>query len=275
MKRKIIKIDENKCNGCGNCIPDCPEGALKMIDGKARLLSDLFCDGLGACMGACPVGAISVQEREAEPYNEKKVMENIVKAGENTIKAHLKHLDEHGETSYLEQAIEYLKEQNIEVPVYKEESKCMSGGCPGSRIIDMREPASEDSSAGESVTLSSKLRQWPVQLALVNPHAPYFNDADLLITADCVPFANANFHNEFLKGKALVIFCPKLDIDIDRYIDKLSIIIRDNNIKSLTAVRMQVPCCGGTTMVLNEALKKSGKNIDVEEYVISLQGEVL
>ncbi len=273
MKRKIIKIDEEKCNGCGNCIPGCPEGALQIIDGKARLISDLFCDGLGACIGECSVGAISIDEREAEAYNEKKVMVNIVKAGQNTIKAHLKHLEGHGEIEYLNQAVEFLKENDIEVPEYKEESGCMLGGCPGAKTIDMREDVLE--TATENVELESKLRQWPVQLSLVNPHAPYFANADLLVSADCVPFANPNFHNKFLQGKPIVIFCPKLDGDVEKYIDKLSIIIRDNDIKSLSVVRMQVPCCGGTTVILKEALKNSGKDIDIKEFIISLQGKVL
>jgi len=270
MKRKIIKIDEKKCNGCGNCIPDCPEGALQMIDGKARLVSDLFCDGLGACIGSCLQNAITVEEREAEPYDEKKVMENIAKAGENTIKAHLKHLDEHGELKYLIQAIEYLQENNINVPRYKEESACMPGGCPGSRMLDMREDNDDEN---ENAQIKSKLRQWPVQLALINPNAPYFNDAHLLVSADCVPYASANFHNDFLKGKSVVIFCPKLDSGIERYIDKLTLLFKSN--KSVTALRMQVPCCGGITAVLQKAVEKSGKNIEIEETVISLQGEKL
>lgn len=275
MKRNIIKIDEYKCTGCGNCIPDCPEGALQLIDGKARLVSDLFCDGLGACMGACPENAITVEEREAEPYNEKKVMENIVKAGTNTIKAHLKHLDDHGEEGYLNQAIEYLKENNIGIPKYNESSTCEAGSCPGSKTIDMRETAADENKADNNIKLKSELRQWPVQLALINPHAPYFNDSDLLIAADCVPFASADFHNEFLSGKSLVIFCPKLDSDTDRYIEKLSKLIRDNNIKSITALRMQVPCCGGTTMIAQKAVEKSGKQIDIKEQIISIQGDKL
>jgi ferredoxin len=275
MKRRIIKIDDDKCTGCGNCIPDCPEGALQLIDGKARLVSDLFCDGLGACIGSCPEGAISVEEREAEPYNEKKVMGNIVKAGTNTIKAHLKHLDDHGEAAYLNQAIEYLKDNKIDIPEYKEASACESGVCPGSKTIDMRGASMDEGNMDRDIKMSSKLRQWPVQLALVNPHAPYFKNADLLIAADCIPFASANFHNEFLSGRTVVIFCPKLDSDINGYIEKLSIIIRDNDIKSIAIVRMQVPCCGGATMIARKATEKSGKQIEAKEHVISLQGELL
>lgn len=275
MKRRIIKIDDEKCTGCGNCIPDCPEGALQLIDGKARLISDLFCDGLGACIGSCPEGAISVEEREAEPYDEKKVMKNIVKAGANTIKAHLKHLDDHGEIDYLNQAAEYLKDNGIDIPEYKENSACESGFCPGSKMIDMRGAPMDESNMGRNIKMSSRLRQWPVQLALVNPHAPYFNDVDLLIAADCVPFVSANFHSEFLLGKSLVVFCPKLDGDIERYIEKLSIIIRDNDVKSITTVRMQVPCCGGTTMIAKKAIEKSGKQIEIKEHIMSLQGELL
>jgi len=232
MKRKIIKIDEKKCNGCGECIPNCPEGALQIIDGKARLISDLFCDGLGACIGDCPLGAIKVEEREAEPYNEAKVMINVIKGGPNVIKAHLKHLKDHNETKFYNQAIEFLNENKIE--------------------------------------LKSELRQWPTQLHLLNPQASYFQDADLLVAADCVPFALNNFHGQYLKGKTLAHFCPKLDNSYEEYVEKLSQIFKLNNIKSVKILKMEVPCCNGTRATVDAALQKSGKNIKIEDITINI-----
>ncbi|MBI5144848.1 MAG: 4Fe-4S binding protein, partial [Candidatus Omnitrophica bacterium] len=236
-KRKIIKIDEEKCNGCGLCIPNCPEGAIQIIDGKARLVSDLFCDGLGACMGYCPQGAISIEEREAEGYDERKVMENIVIQGENVIKAHLEHLQGHHQEEYLQQAIDFLKEKNIKIPTHS------FSGCPGSRVMDFREKkASREKKI--VLTQASQLKTWPVQLKLVPVNAPYLNSADLLIAADCVPFAYADFHQDLLKGKILLVGCPKLD-DIKIYQEKISEIVKNNNIKSITSAHMEVPCCFG------------------------------
>jgi NAD-dependent dihydropyrimidine dehydrogenase PreA subunit len=208
MKRDVIRINEEKCTGCGDCIPGCPEGALQVIDGKARLISDLFCDGLGACIGTCPQGAIEVEQREAEPYDENKVMENIVKAGPNVIKAHLKHLNDHGQRKFLNQAVSFLKEKNIEIPDYEEESP-LSSSCPGSTMRDLSESKLE--SNNQPQIFGTELRNWPVQLQLLNPNAPYLKNADLLIAADCAPFAYANFHQRFLKDKVLIILCPKLD----------------------------------------------------------------
>lgn len=268
MKRRIIKIDEDKCTGCGECIPDCPEGALQIIDGKARLISDLFCDGLGACIKKCPENAMTIEEREAEEYNEKKVMVNIIKGGINVIKAHLKHLKEHGEEKLLKEAIEYMKENNIEVPEF-EDKPC---GCPGSMQRDMR---NKMSASNNNIEMHSELRNWPIQLKLINPNAPYLDNIDLLISADCVPFTYANFHSKFLKGKVLMMLCPKLDSDIDSYIEKLANIFKTKNIKSITIVRMEVPCCGGVEMIVEAALKKANKNIIIKEYTISIDGEII
>ncbi len=274
MKRQIITIDETKCTGCGNCIPGCPEGALQIIDGKARLVSDLFCDGLGACLGTCPEGAISVEEREAEPYNERLVMENIVKQGTNTIKAHLKHLADHGENTLLAQAIAFLNEKKMDVPDYKCAEQEEACGCAGGAAKVLSKPGtpSVDKPAGR---IESELRQWPVQLHLINPNADYFDNADLLISADCVPYAFGNYHRRFLQGKIVITLCPKLDKDIDRYVDKLAEIFRLHRIKSLSIVRMEVPCCGGTELIVQKALKKAGKVHMVKLTVISLQGEIL
>lgn len=281
MKRKIIKIDEEKCDGCGLCIPDCPEGALQVIDEKARLISDLFCDGLGACIGSCPRGAISVEEREAEPYDEEKVMENIVRQGPNVIRAHLRHLEEHNETELVKQAVDFLEKKGISEPDFREFRKGEkpgrhehhAGGCPGARAMDLQ--TTEDETDQPDLKLMSSLKNWPVQLTLLNPHAPYLKNADLLVSADCVPFAFANFHQRFLKGKVMVTFCPKLDRTIEEYIDKLAVIFRDNDIKSVSVVQMEVPCCGGTLRIVQEALSRAQKVIPVEKYTISISGQII
>lgn len=272
MKRDVIKIDEEKCTGCGDCMIGCPEGALQVIDGKARLISDLFCDGLGACIGECPEGAIEIETREAEPYDEYKVMKNITKAGANVIKAHLQHLQEHGQTKYLNQALDYLKKNNIDVPEYEEEPP-MACGCPGSMAQDLDETRAK--SQGDAQIFSAELKNWPVQLQLLNPDAPYFKNADLLIAADCVPFAYANFHQRFLKDKVLIILCPKLDKVIDQYVDKLAQIFEKQDIKSISIVHMQVPCCSGIEVIVRRALEKACKNIIIKDYTISIAGEII
>ena len=198
MKRQIIKIDEEKCNGCGLCVPKCHEGALQIIDGKARLISDLFCDGLGACIGYCPEGAIEIEEREADPYNEIKVME-----------------------------------------------------------------------------VSSELRQWPVQLHLLNPQASYFRNADVVLSADCAAFAMGNFHSRFLKDKTIAIACPKLDTNKESYLQKLTSMITDSKINTLTVVIMEVPCCGGLLQMAKMAKGNSGSNIPIKLAVVGVQGDVL
>lgn len=272
MKRKIINIDEEKCTGCGLCIPNCPEGALQIIDGKARLVGELLCDGLGACVGKCPQGAMTVEEKEAQDYDETKVMANLVKAGESVISAHLKHLKDHHQDDYLKQAEEYLKKHNIAIPkVKKEDLPC---GCPGIMTQDLRNQKQEVQE--DSVILGkSQLGQWPIQLQLLNPNAAYFKDADLVIAADCTPFAYSNFHQRFLKGKILIILCPKLDKVRDFYVEKLAQIFSQNNIKSIIVVHMQVPCCFGLVSLVEESLKKSGKNIIIKDYTISIKGEII
>lgn len=272
LVRSIIKIDEEKCNGCALCIPNCPEGALQIIDGKVRLISDLFCDGLGACIGHCPEDAITIEEREAEPYDEKKTMANIVKHGENTVIAHLKHLKEHGETDLFGQAVEYLKENNIPVPSLEKPAPFpASGGCPGSRMMQFGQPETE---AGETSGpgLVSQLKQWPIQIHLVPPNAPYFENADLLVAADCVPFAYAEFHRDLLKGKIVLVGCPKLD-DSQFYIEKLTRIFSSNDLKSITCAHMEVPCCLGLDHIVKSALEKAGKEIPYRDVTIGIKGE--
>ncbi len=230
MIRKIIHINEEKCNGCGVCVNACHEGAIGIIDGKAKLLRDDYCDGLGDCLPTCPTNAISFVEREALPYNEKAVMEN----------------------------------KNL-----NNESK--HTGCPGSqtRLLNTK----KNSSINESPKLQSELSQWPCQIKLAPINAPYFENAKLLIAADCTAFAYANMHNEFMKGKITLIGCPKLD-NCD-YSEKLTEIIKNNNIKSVTVVRMEVPCCGGIENAVKKALLNSEKFIPWQVVTISIDGKIL
>ncbi len=277
-RRKIIKIDAEKCNGCGLCIPNCPEGALQIVDGKARLVSDLFCDGLGACIGRCPEGAITIEEREAETYDERKVMANIATQGPNVIRAHLEHLKEHNQTDLLKEAMDFLKEKKIKNPF---EERARGGhrghdfsGCPGSKVLDLKEGEELREGKEGPVNAKSRLGQWPVQIALVPPSAPYFKDSDLLIAADCVPFAYANFHEELLKGKVLLVGCPKLD-DIEFYKERIAQIVKNNSIRTITYAHMEVPCCFGLVEAIEHAIAASGKKIPFEEVTITIRGERL
>ncbi|MBS4032570.1 MAG: 4Fe-4S binding protein [Clostridiales bacterium] len=241
MKRQIIRIDEEKCNGCGLCIPSCAEGALQIVNGKARLIADKLCDGLGACLGECPQDALIIEERAADAFDEE------------AVQAH-------------------LSQQKEEEPEHTHEQS-FGCGCPGSHsrvLADKKEPAGE---IGHGHT-PSELGQWPVQLKLVNPAASYFKNADLLVAADCVPFAYAGFHRDLLRGRAVAIGCPKLD-DAMPYVDKLAEIIRINDLKSVTVVIMEVPCCGGLGSIVREAVKRSGCDVPVEHITISLDGTVL
>jgi len=275
--RKIIKIEEEKCDGCGECVPNCAEGALQIIDGKARLISDLFCDGLGACLGHCPQNAITVVEREAEPYDEKKVMEYIVQGGSNVILAHLLHLKEHKEFDLLTEALDYLNDHGIKNPLLKpieENDNSKSCGCPGSREMSFDQHEDENV-LEENGKRISHLRQWPVQLHLVLPTSNFFKNADLLLAADCVPFAYPDFHKDFLKGKSIAIACPKLDTNKHIYLEKLTRMITDANIKSITVVIMQVPCCGGLFNLAMDAMEKSGRKIPVNVFVIGVEGNIL
>ncbi len=277
MKRKIISIDEKKCDGCGNCIPGCPEGAIQMIDGKARLISDLFCDGLGACLGECPEGAIAIEEREAEPYDEKKVMANIVKQGKNVMAAHLAHLKDHNEQKYLKLALDYLKENQIENPL--EEIKVMNmhahgGGCPGSRSMEFA--GNGPATAGElEGNRPSQLTHWPIQLHLISPTAAQYQGKDVLLAADCVPFAMGDFHKDHLKGKSLAIACPKLDEGQEVYLEKLTAMIDQAKINTLQVMIMQVPCCGGLLRMAQEAAARASRKVPVKCTVVSLQGDIL
>ena len=273
-KRKIIKINEDTCTGCGECIPNCPEGALQLIDGKARLISDIFCDGLGACLGHCPEGAITIEEREAAPYDERKAMENIVKAGKNTIIAHLQHLKDHGETTYLNEALAVLREKGIEVDFDVTNKQIVQlCNCPGAQMVEFS--PDQGSSQVESGTHVSQLRQWPVQLRLVSPTAPYFQEQDLLLVADCVAYAMADFHKEYLTGKRMAIACPKLDADPETYIEKLVALIDEAKITSFTVMIMEVPCCRGLLYLAQQAVDRASRKIPIKLIVVDIKGTVL
>ncbi|MBN2030515.1 4Fe-4S binding protein [bacterium] len=279
MKRKIIHIDEEKCTGCGLCIPNCPEGAIQMIDVKARLISDLFCDGLGACLGHCPEGAITIGEREAEPYDERKVMENIIKQGPNVVHAHLIHLKEHNEENLLKEAIMVLKEKSIKVPetVLQESGHPshahMNGGCPGSKAFSFS--SVQSASAVSLVDSPSMLSHWPVQLHLISPMSSHFQGSDLILAADCVAYALGGFHQKFLKGKTLAIACPKLDEGQDIYLAKVTALIDQAKINTLTVIIMEVPCCSGLLSLAKKAAENASRKVPLKCIVVSRQGEIL
>lgn len=272
MKRNVIKIDEEKCNGCGLCVSGCPEGAIQLIDGKARLVAENYCDGLGACIGECPQGAITTEQREAAAYDERATLVNIIPKGTNTIKAHLRHLFTHGETGFLNEALEELKARNIKIPDYKyteEPHACSFFAAP-----------EETAPSGGSVVFSNpvedvKLTNWPVQLKLCGIQAQYFQNADLVFAADCTAFAYSRIHSEYLKNRVTIIFCPKLDHSNEEYIEKISQILIHNRIRSIEVLRMEVPCCGGTSYVVKEAINRSGKVHNFRETVIHIDGSVI
>ena len=274
MKRTVIKIDEQRCNGCGACVTGCHEGALQLIDGKAVMVSDFYCDGLGACIGECPVGAISFEEREAEPYDEEAVMERLIPRGEAVILAHLNHLQEHGEMALVQQGVDYLKRHHVPVEFHvKKEDKPLACGCPGAM---MREIRKEEISVGGAtpVSLPSELRQFPVQLKLLNPQVGFLRGANLLLAADCTAFAYGGFHHDFLKGKVLAIACPKLDSDLSLYVDKLTEMIDVALVESLTVLIMEVPCCGGLLQIAKQACRQAKRPIPLKVIVLSVEGEV-
>ena len=276
MKRTIIKINEDICNGCTICVDGCHEGALQMIDGKAVIISDLYCDGLGACIGECPVGAIELEEREAIAYSEEAVMKRIVPKGEKVISAHLKHLKDHGEMELYQQGIEYLKQNNINIEFVKQSEKIntnnepLACGCPGTMAQSFKPIKTTISSA----THRSELTQFPVQMHLINPQSGCFTKSDLLLAADCTAFASGGFHNSFLKGKSLAIACPKLDLKTDVYIDKLVAMIDEAKINTMTVLTMSVPCCNGLLSIALKAREKAIRNIPIKSIIITVNGEI-
>lgn len=282
MKRDIIKIDEDKCTGCGICIPGCHEGALQIIDGKARLISDLMCDGLGACIGTCPEGAIEIEHREAEAYDEIAVIKEMITKGKNTVIAHLKHLKEHQETVFLKQGVDYLiknkseinfdvKEVISEVHQLKFEVSCKTGGCPGAAEQEIK-PANTNTNSTE---ISSALSHWPVQLHLINPGAQSFKEKDLLIAADCTAYTIGNFHGKYLKDKALVIACPKLDSGLDIYKSKIKALIENAKVNTITVLIMEVPCCSSLLTLVQEASMEANRKVPIKVEMISIKGETI
>lgn len=251
MIRTIINIDKEKCNGCGICVSACHEGAIAMVGGKAELVRDDYCDGLGNCLPACPTGAITFVEREAAAFDEAAVEENMKKKQQEE-SAGKQHQHQH---------------QQHDLPC----------GCPGSQARALKRETEEKNAPAPAPTQTEKpesqLQQWPVQIKLVPVNAPYFDGANLLIAADCAAYAYANFHNEFIKNRITIIGCPKLDEG--DYSEKLTAILANNNIKSVTVVRMEVPCCGGIQNAAITALKNSGKMIPWQVVTISTTGEIL
>ncbi len=242
VMRKIIEIDEELCDGCGQCVPACAEGAIQVIDGKAKLVAEKYCDGLGACLGECPNGALKVIEREAEDFDEEAVEE-------------------------------YLKEKEAEE---KKAEEFVAPACPSARLQTFA-PASACEEANvptQQTSTVSALSHWPVQIHLVPPTAPFLKDAELLIVADCVPIAYPTLHQDFIKGKVVLVGCPKFD-DIPQYIQKFTDIFKSANIKNITAVVMEVPCCSGLPMIVKKAMEAAGKEIPMEQVVISTRGQVL
>jgi Pyruvate/2-oxoacid:ferredoxin oxidoreductase delta subunit len=243
--RNVVKIDADKCTGCGLCATACAEGAIKIVDGKAQLVSDSYCDGLGACLGHCPEGAITIEQREAAAFDEQAVARHLAPS--------LKHpWPQSGGSRAAATAPMFV--------------------CPGLAAHELKK--AESAAADAAGDVSSQLSHWPVQLRLVSPTAPYFAGADLLLVADCVPLAMGDFHQRFLKGRRVVVGCPKLD-DAGFYIEKLAQILSANNLHSLTVVHMEVPCCSGLTRIAREALARSGRTIDFQDVTVSLQGDVL
>lgn len=255
VNRNIIKINEELCNGCGLCAKGCHEGALQIIDGKARLISELYCDGLGACIGDCPMNAISVEEKEVEAYDEIAVIKRIIPKGAKVLEAHLQHLKNHGEMNLLQQGIQYLKDNDIPVPALTQPQP--QNVIPVSQL-----------SAFKPMSVSIN---WPVQLHLINPQSGVFNNADLLLVADCVAYANPKLYSELLVGKKLAIACPKLDVNKESYVNKLIQMIDDSKINSLTVAIMEVPCCGGLIRLVEMAMEKSQRKIPVTKVVVKIR----
>jgi len=262
--RNIIHIDEEQCNGCGQCASACAEGAIQLVDGKAKLVSEVYCDGLGACIGECPTGALWIEQREADDYDVQATRQHLQSIGRDPNAAHDPDAEHAPARAQAQDALPCgcpgSAARSFEPAVAR-------SACPGSGARSFT-PAAEQGRTGQP----SALGQWPVQLTLVPPTAPYFRGADLLVTADCVPFAYADYHADLLAGKAVVVGCPKLD-DAQAYVDKLAAILAASDIRSITVAIMEVPCCGGLVRIVNQALQQSGKDLPVEVVTIGVRGE--
>jgi Pyruvate/2-oxoacid:ferredoxin oxidoreductase delta subunit len=276
VMRKIVKIDEEKCDGCGVCIPGCVEGALQIIDGKAKLISETYCDGLGACLGTCPQDAITIEEREAEDFDEEAVEQHM-------------HQAEHAEESLPCGCPSTTVTQFTPEQARVEESLpcgCPSTtvsqfakheanpGCPSANVARFIREEGAGAATADAARQPSLLGHWPVQLTLVPPTAPFLQGADVVLAADCVPFAYPEFHRDFLKDHALLVACPKLD-DFEAHLSKLTEVLRQSDIKSLTVVHMEVPCCTGLVHMAMQAISASGRDIPFSDVTIGIRGERL
>jgi NAD-dependent dihydropyrimidine dehydrogenase PreA subunit len=302
MKRDIIKIDRDKCNGCGLCVTGCHEGALQIVDDKAVMISELMCDGLGACIGECPEGAITIETREAAAYDEVLTLSNMVENGKNTVIAHLKHLKDHAQKEYMRQGVEWMlanrekisfsvdeviqtvhshnpsamktpepqKVAAFAAPQFHGGSAC---GCPGSaeRTFDN----THSNSGPAMVSAKSELTHWPIQMHLINPNASHFKGSNLLLAADCVAFSLGGFHGDYLKGKTLTIACPKLDSNKELYVEKITALIDEAGIDTLTIMKMEVPCCGGLVQLAKMAVDKASRKVPIKVTTVGLQGDIL
>jgi len=247
VTRKIIKIDEDLCTGCGNCVVDCAEGALKVIDGKAKVVNDVFCDGLGACISGCPTGALEIIEREALEFDEEEV------------ERHLEELKQNDE----------VKTKDVERIFTEQSHQC---GCPSAQTMTFSAPIVQEEVSGK---VQSTLRQWPVQMHLINPRAPYYQGADVLISADCVAYSYGDFHRDFMKEKSIAIACPKLDQGRDSYVEKIRSLIDGAKINTLTVVMMEVPCCGGLLALTQKAASQANRKVPIKKVVIGIKGAIL
>ena len=290
MLRDLIVIDEEKCDGCGLCITACHEGALQIINGKAVLINDLLCDGLGACIGDCPLGAIKITNKDAEPYDEVKVMQHLSPKGKDVVYAHLKHLKDHKEDKWLDEGIAWLNANTSSLPfdlievlvkLSVEEnlsgikSDCSLGTCSGEEHKSFDLADNESVQNINNIKVPSALNHWPVQMHLINPQSSVFFGADLLLSADCVAHAIGDFHNSFLKAKKLAIFCPKLDSNTESYIEKLKMMIDVAKINTITVMMMEVPCCHSMLKMVQIAQQESNRKLPVKVMIVSIEGKIL
>lgn len=265
VKRQIITIDEEKCDGCGNCVPACVEGALQVIDGKARLVKESYCDGLGACLGDCPQDALHVVEMEVESYDEPAVLGYLAQTAPEMVQRHVEHLRAHGMTSVAQPAAQPVAQTAAQpaavsaIPL-----------CPSVQMRAWEEPVVQ-AEPEQGARVRSELRQWPVQLHLIPPGAPFLRGATLTLIADCVPFANPNMHADLMVDTAIAVGCPKLD-DGRAYIEKLTQILQNSDVRSLRVAYMEVPCCRGLVFIAQQALQASGKDIPFETLLVNING---
>ncbi|OYT15541.1 MAG: 4Fe-4S ferredoxin [Bacteroidetes bacterium 4572_77] len=286
MKRDIITIDEDKCTGCGICITGCHEGALQLIDGKARLVNEIFCDGLGACIADCPEDAIRIEHKEASAYNETETMKTLLEKSDATVIAHLEHLHNHNAMDFYKEGVEYLKEQKrfdiltelgkvLDAPKKIEMPTAPSGcGCSSSEEKEFK-PQHLAAPTINNISTQSELTHWPVQLHLVSISAPFFKNPELVIMSTCGPIASPTVHQDYIRGRSVIVACPKLD-RTEPYREKLAGIFENGGIRKVLVVRMEVPCCSGLTKIIQDARGMSGKSdIIIEEHTLSLQGELI